>query len=161
MFFSMCKLKVLSVCSHPVKLRVKRRYWWSVLRYSLTRVFHWKFNNWKINFLLFIYANGINWCTKRFSHKIFSYHRSRFPNENVKQFSFIHCHFCRFSAAYSSRNFSSERKEEIIEPELKDSEKKLASEVEVLTLEVTKLKETGDELLVRINQRLNRPIVHH
>lgn len=37
----------------------------------------------------------------------------------------------------------------MIEPELKDNEKKLASEVEVLTLEVTKLKEKSDELLVK------------
>lgn len=45
-------------------------------------------------------------------------------------------------------NFSSERKqEEINEP---DSDKKLSPEVEVLTLEVTKLKEKSDELLVRI-----------
>lgn len=43
-------------------------------------------------------------------------------------------------------NFSSERKQE----EINEPDKKLLPEVEVLTLEVTKLKEKSDELLVRI-----------
>jgi len=60
----------------------------------------------------------------------------------------------RFVKPYASRNFSSERKEDFNEAELKDTEKKLAPEVEVLTLEVTKLKEKSDELLDKYKRSL-------
>ncbi|XP_037042286.1 grpE protein homolog, mitochondrial [Bradysia coprophila] len=60
----------------------------------------------------------------------------------------------RLSAPLSSRNFSSERKENVIDPEQKDSESKPTAEVEGLTLEVTKLKEKNDELLDKYKRSL-------
>ncbi|KAG4070825.1 hypothetical protein HA402_011051 [Bradysia odoriphaga] len=60
----------------------------------------------------------------------------------------------RLSAPLSSRNFSSERKENVIDPEQRDSENKSTAEVEGLTLEVTKLKEKNDELLDKYKRSL-------
>lgn len=68
----------------------------------------------------------------------------------------------------SSRNFSSEQRENVIDSEQKDSENKSTAEVEGLTLEVTKLKEKNDELLVRQSTHITafhlpttNPFLHH